>query len=133
MAHRLPLELDVLRDRSASFREVGDGRIENVYRLRVLNMDQVGHTFALSARGPAGMEAVYRPEDLALGAGEIRDVPLRIRVAPGALSEHSSRFVLELRALDEPSLAVVEESRFLGPRPRANPARDEATRKARAS
>jgi len=119
VAHRIPLELDVLRDRSATYREVGDGRIENVYRLRVLNMDQVAHSYELDIDGPEGIEVVYRPGDLRLGPGEIRDLAVRVRVRPEALHERSSKIELELRSIEEPQIAVEEESRFLGPKSRS--------------
>ena len=54
LANRVPLELDVLRDRNAPFREARGGLIENVYRLKILNMDQRAHAYVLSASGPAG-------------------------------------------------------------------------------
>ena len=39
LSQRVPLGLDVIRDRKALFRERA-GRIENVYTLKVLNMDE---------------------------------------------------------------------------------------------
>jgi cytochrome c oxidase accessory protein FixG len=118
IVHRVPLELDVLRDRNATYREVGDGRIENVYRLRVLNMDQIEHRYELDVEGPEGVEVVYRAGDLRLGPGEIRDLAVRVRVRPEALRQHSTKIELELRSIDEPAIAVEEESRFLGPKAR---------------
>jgi cytochrome c oxidase accessory protein FixG len=116
IAHRVPLAIDVLRDRSAGYREVGDGRIENVYRLRVLNMDQVGHAFSLHAEGATGIEVLYRAEELYLGPGEIRDLPVRIRVEPRELAGRSTDIELVLRSIDEPEMSARERSRFLGPR-----------------
>ena len=88
-----------LRDRSAGYREVGDGRIENVYRVRVLNMDQAGHAYSLHAEGPRGIEVVYRAEELYLGPGEIRDLAVRVRIAPDELEERSTGIALVLRSI----------------------------------
>jgi len=117
LARRVPLELDVLRDRNAAYRETRDGRIENVYRLRVLNMDQRPRTFVLRATGPAGIAADYDADHLSLEAGQVRDVPVRLRVPPSSLSLRSTEVELELVAADDSRIAVRETTRFLGPRP----------------
>jgi cytochrome c oxidase accessory protein FixG len=119
LAHRIPLELDILRDRSASFREAVDGRIENVYRLRVLNMDPIGHAYSLHAEGPRGVEVLYRAEELYLAPGEIRDLAVRVRVPADELAERSTEIRLVLRSIDEPEIHAAESSRFLGPKRRA--------------
>jgi cytochrome c oxidase accessory protein FixG len=113
---RIPLELDVLRDRTTGYREAPGERIENAFRLRVLNMDQVAHRYTLEAIGPAGVEVVYREADLHLPAGSIRDVAVRVRIPEASLSEHSSRIEFRVAALDAPTIEAREQSRFLGPK-----------------
>ena len=128
LARRVPVELDVLRDRNAAYRETRDGRIENVYRLKVLNMDQRPHAFVLRATGPDGIETDYEADHLQLEAGQVRDVPVRVRVPPASLHQRSTEVVLELTAEDDAGLAVHEQTRFLGPRPepeREHEARDD--------
>ena len=51
---RVPLKVDVIRDRGALAREAEDGRIENTFRLQVMNTSERGQAFALSAERPAG-------------------------------------------------------------------------------
>jgi cytochrome c oxidase accessory protein FixG len=116
LAHRVPLGLDVLRDRNTRYRETRDGRIENVYELKVLNMDQRARSYALRAFGPAGIEADYDAGDLHVEPGQVRDVPVRLRVPPASLAEASTEVELELTAVDDPGIAVRERARFLGPR-----------------
>jgi len=126
LALRVPLGLDVLRDRNTPYRETRDGRIENVYRLKVLNMDQRPRSYALRAFGPAGIEADYDAAELRLEAGQVRDVPVRLRVPPGSLRERSTEVELELAAVDDPRIAVRERARFLGPRPEEDDEDDDA-------
>jgi polyferredoxin len=52
---RTPLKLDVIRDRGSMGREVEDGIIENVYRLQVINTDERGHRYRISASGIDGL------------------------------------------------------------------------------
>ncbi len=117
LARRVPLAFDVLRDRNAPYREARDGRIENVYRLKVLNMEERPRSYRLRASGLPGITVDYEAGDLDVAAGQVRDVPVRLRVAPADLHDHSSEIELELVALDDERIAVRETARFLGPRP----------------
>jgi len=53
--NRVPLELDIIRDRNALYRETEEGLIENVYTLKLINMDEIKHEYNLSAIGIEGM------------------------------------------------------------------------------
>ena len=44
------------------------------------------------------------------------EVPVRVNVDPVQLEERSSEVIFHLNAIDDPSLSVNEEARFLGPR-----------------
>ena len=39
---RIPLEVDIIRDRNSLYRETNEGLIENVYTLKILNKSQIG-------------------------------------------------------------------------------------------
>jgi cytochrome c oxidase accessory protein FixG len=117
ISNRIPVAFDVLRDRNAPYREARDGRIENVYRLKVLNLDERPRSYELRASGLPGITVDYDAGDLDVAAGQVRDVPVRLRVAPGDLHEHSSHIELELVAVDDPRIVARESARFLGPRP----------------
>jgi polyferredoxin len=117
LANRVPLELDVLRDRNAAYREARGGRIENVYRLKILNMDERARSYLLRASGPTGISVEVASGELAVPAGEVRDVAVRVQVAPEELHARSTEIALELVASDDPAIAVRETTRFLGPRP----------------
>jgi polyferredoxin len=117
LAQRVPVAFDVLRDRNAPYREARDGRIENVYRLKVLNMEEQPRTYLLRASGLPGITVDYEAGDLDVAAGQVRDVAVRLRVAADDLHEHSNEIELELVAADDAKISVRESARFLGPRP----------------
>jgi cytochrome c oxidase accessory protein FixG len=48
LSQRTTLGLDVIRDRNRLYRETDEGRIENVYILKILNMDDIGHDYSLA-------------------------------------------------------------------------------------
>jgi len=112
---RTPLELDVIRDRNALFRETTDGLIENVYTLKILNMDAESHRFRLTVSGIPGVALDADREVFDVGPGQVAELPVRLRVDPYNMKARSEKVVFELRAEDQPALRVKEEARFVGP------------------
>ena len=114
LANRVPLELDVLRERNRLYRETSEGAIENVYRLRILNMDQKVHRYAITASGIEALAYEGDPE-VEVAPGEIRDVPVRLQAPARVLHGGSTEIRFEVRTTDGSELSVAEESRFLAP------------------
>jgi len=112
---RTPLVLDVIRDRNALYRETGDGSIENVYTLRLVNMDDAAHMFRISLAGPPGMQLAPGNEAVRAAAGEVVSVSARLRTDPQTLERRSTEVVFSASALEDPRLRVEQEARFLGP------------------
>ena len=111
---RIPLEMTVIRDRNTLFVETDDGGVENIYRLRIVNMDREGHTFSLSVDGVEGAE-IRGPTRFDLEGSEIREINLRVRANADALAAPSTELRFEIVADDMSSLRTVSESRFLKP------------------
>ncbi len=114
--HRVPLAVDVLRDRARLYRQTADGAVENVYTLKIMNKDQRTHAFAIGVE-PADRFVLDGPRDVTVAAGAIVDVPVRVRRPAESEAPPSARVTFSVRAVDAPALLVREESRFLGPRP----------------
>jgi cytochrome c oxidase accessory protein FixG len=115
ISQRVPIELDIIRDRLALYRETDEGWVENVYTLKVINMDEVDHRYQLTAGGIEGLELVTRDNEIAVLAGEVMDVPVRVRVDPAYLKAVSSVVSFTLTAIDQPALSTTQEGRFIGP------------------
>ncbi|MDB5963294.1 MAG: ccoG [Massilia sp.] len=114
LAWRTPLKLDVVRDRGAMGRLVGDGLVENVYRLQIMNTAEHAHAFGLSVQGLAGATVDGGGELLVAGASA-RTVAVRVRAprASGAPGSHPIR--LQLMARDDASVQVSERAVFFIP------------------
>ena len=112
---RVALGLDVIRDRNQLYRETNEGLIENVYTLKILNMDAAGHSYQLEATGIEGLELLKDLEVINVPAGGVLELPVRLRAEEGALEARSSEVKFHLVASDKPELAAVEDARFLGP------------------
>jgi polyferredoxin len=121
IALRAPFRVDVVRDRGALARIVDEGRIENGYRLQVMNATESPQRYRVEVGGIDGATAVGRVE-VELGPAEARWLPLAVqipaesaaRLAPGV---HPIRFSIERQAHDaDPPAVVTEKSTFVIPR-----------------
>ena len=115
LALRTPLKLDVMRDRGSMGREVGDGLVENVYRLQVMNTGESAHRFRIAVTGLPGIR-VADQQDVLLDGATTRAVPVRVQAERGELASGSHKIEFVLTALDQPALAVQEKAVFIVPR-----------------
>jgi cytochrome c oxidase accessory protein FixG len=115
---RVPIKVDVIRDRGSLAREV-DGRIENVYRLHVMNTEERARRLTVAVEGPAtlaGLEVLGLPLPLDLGPTETRTLAVRVRAQPaGKRGSQPIEFVIATSAADASPLSIREKSRFLMP------------------
>jgi cytochrome c oxidase accessory protein FixG len=115
MVTRMPLELDIIRDRNALYGETTEGLVENIYTLKLINMDNKAHTYQLSAKGLKDMILVNRKGNITVNSGEVVDLPVRVQVDPVNLEEAGNDIEFHLQAIDNPELQVIETGRFIGP------------------
>jgi polyferredoxin len=106
--------VDVIRDRNALFRERPDGRIENVYNLKVLNKDREAHEFRISATGVEGLEVEYAGSTVFVAPGAVQSVPVRIRVPRGSI-QGGTDLVVSIEAAGRPDLTASGKARFIAP------------------
>jgi len=111
----VPLQLDVIRDRNALYRETSDGLIENVYTLKILNMDSEPHRYRLEADGIEDLRLVLDRTDIEVAAGTVQQFIARIQADEDELESRSQSISFHLQAIDAPQLQTVEEARFVGP------------------
>jgi len=115
ISQRTSLGLDVIRDRNRLYRETDDGLIENVYILKILNMDDIAHRYALRVDGIPGLELHTDVREIQVEAGAVMALPVRLRADEANLGAQSNQVIFELSARDNAELSVREEARFLGP------------------
>jgi cytochrome c oxidase accessory protein FixG len=115
LALRTPLKLDVIRDRGSMGREVDGGRIENVYRLQLMNTGERAHLFSIQVGG-IPKAAVVDEDVVELAGASARAVPVRVRVDHGAARTGSNALTFTVTAEDDPALHVTEKAVFIVPR-----------------
>jgi cytochrome c oxidase accessory protein FixG len=113
---RTPLAMDVIRDRNSLYRETNEGLIENVYIIKILNMDQQDHDYVLSVKGIDNLIMKMDASELQVQSGEVIELPVRVQVDAYHLKKRSNEISFHLEASDNDELTVVEEARFLGPK-----------------
>lgn len=116
IATRSVVELNVIKDR-VPYRENLDGRIENVYMLRVINKDQHAHTFRIAAEGLDGLRLEGKQE-VEVGAGEIYSTPVSLSADFDSLKSGPNKVQFSIQSLDDESISRNSKSTFIGPKER---------------
>ena len=111
---RTPLKVDVVRDRAALSRIVAGGKLENVYRLQVMNATETTQRYAISARGLPGLD-IASDREVTVGPAESRWVPVRLQIPYGSAAPGSHPVTFEIGAIGA-SAHVSEKAAFLVPR-----------------
>lgn len=112
---RVPVDLDVVRDRNTLYRETDEGWVENVYTLRILNMDSSPHRYRLSATGIDGLRLKGEGEGMFIESGQVREIAVRLQADPVNIRERRSSVTFRVEAESDPRLVATETSTFLGP------------------
>ncbi len=114
LANRSPVGVDVIRDRGARLFRVRGGEIQNVYTVKINNMDQRPHTYDIRLEGdyPFIVEN-YRP--MQIEAGEVFTLPLRVGIDKDAFDVEKASITVIVTARDEEKITASETNSFIGP------------------
>ena len=111
--NRTLVELNVIKDRTP-YRENLEGRIENVYTLKIMNKDQKDHVYMIEASGLNGL-ALEGKNHITAAAGEILSVPVSISVDIEDIPSSTNTVEFKIYSTDDEDISRSAESRFLGP------------------
>jgi cytochrome c oxidase accessory protein FixG len=109
---RVPLKVDVIRDRASLSREVEGRWVENIYQLQVMNTAETPHRFIIRASGAPTLH-VASEETVDIAGATTRMVPARLRVESGKLPPGSHKIEFEVVAADNAAVIARERSIFL--------------------
>lgn len=111
---RTPLKVDVIRDRGALARMVEQGRIENVFRLQIMNVTETPQRYSVSVRGLEGI-AIDSAHEFDVLPTEVRSAVVRVQIPPGA-APGSYPIDFDIQAIGDGRVRVQETAAFLVPR-----------------
>lgn len=113
LAMRTPFKVDVVRDRGSLARIATGGRIENVYRLQIMNAMESPQRFHIGVEGLDGL-TVASEDEVLIESTESRWVAVRVQLPfeAAAAGTHPMRFVI---VAQENLAKVTEKSVFIVP------------------
>ena len=114
LSMRTPLKVDVVRDRAALSRIVAGGKLENIYRLQIMNATEAEQLYRISAGGLDALELASDPE-VTISAADSRWVAVRLQIPYGSAASGSHPVFFEVQAVGT-GAHVTEKSVFLVPR-----------------
>ena len=114
LAHRIPLKVDVIRDRNMLTRTIEDGRIENLYTLNLMNTEEQPHRYTLVAQGLPGVVLAGSGE-VEVQAASSRSVVVSVLAPPESGVKGANPVYFEIVAAENPEIRVREKASFLMP------------------
>lgn len=114
LATRVPLKVDVIRDRSILAREADDGRIENVYNLKVMNTTEEPKRYLMAVSGLEGVEIVGEPV-VEVGGASNQEITIVVRVPHEAGKAGANTIYFDIKAQGNEAISVHEKASFLMP------------------
>lgn len=112
---KAPLKVDIERDRAALSRIIAGGKLENVYRLQIMNATEQTQHYKITATGLEGLELQMSEPVVEIEAAQPRWIVVRLQIPYGSASPGSHSVQFEIKAIDS-GAAVNEKSLFLVPR-----------------
>jgi cytochrome c oxidase accessory protein FixG len=111
---RRPVAVDVIRDRNALYRLLDDGRVENVYDVRIMNKSERRHRFVVTVHGAGELTLDPAAPTFEVGSEEV--MPGVVRVRRSAYDPVGSEDIeFSVQAEDAPRLRATSTARFLAP------------------
>ncbi len=114
VVQRVPVDLDILRDRNRLYRESWDGSIENVYTLRITNRADAAREFDISVATDLPVEQLG-PKRIEVPGGELVSIPVTLRI-PGEkrVVEIDPGVVFRVSERRDASISASERTSFHG-------------------
>jgi len=111
--NRVLLRADILRDRNALYRELSDNRVENVYTLKLINMDFKAHRYQIEVLDNEDIVLFVSPEPV-LESEEVGNFILRMQ-ASASVGQGSLKVDVRLSTMEQPVIERVVSTRFILP------------------
>ncbi len=114
VANREPITLDVDRDRGTRMYRVQGDTIENVYTLKVHNMDSQAHEFKLIVEGPHPF-TIKRYKAVPIEKNEIFTFPVRISAKKSDLQTVKTTVTFTIQSTSNNAIIASESTTFIAP------------------
>ena len=106
---RVPIKVDVIRDRTALSREVADGLIENVYRLQIMNTQERPRKLVITATGIDDLKVGGIGLPIEIGPTATQMFTLNLRVPADKAQKGATRIEFHIVPVDAQGNANPDE------------------------
>ena len=114
LATRVPLKVDVIRDRSTLAREADDGGVENIYNLKIMNTTEEPKRYLLSVDGLPGIQ-IAGERLVEVASADNHEVTIVVRVPPETGERGANTIHFDIKAAGHDQISVREKASFLVP------------------
>ncbi|TDQ45689.1 cytochrome c oxidase accessory protein CcoG [Permianibacter aggregans] len=114
LSMRSPLRVDILKDRGKLYSLTDEGLVENIYTLKIMNLDQQPHQYMVRVEAPVTHQLIG-DTTISVESGAIASLPLRLRMDPYELKDISSEVRFIITDQQDQTVEVVETSNFVKP------------------
>lgn len=108
---RVPLEMNIIRDRGALFRTTNEGLVENTYTLSISNKTQHTVVYDLSVSAEASFNWIG-PQQVSLNGGETESVPISLALDPYSTKARSLEITFTVQKQGEPDVQLQQATKF---------------------
>jgi len=123
---RIPLGVDIIRDRSSLYRITPQGMVENSYLLKINNMDQRDHQYKIIAQSAgeavegnlkrSSASFIYKGQsEVKVAEGEVIEMLVRLQLPRQQVTKANTAVEFIVISTTRPGLKNTETSRFLAP------------------
>jgi len=112
LANRIPLRVDVIRDRLTLSRETPSGGLENLYRLQVINMDGKPHHYTITAKGLDGLK-ITSGDQISVDALGTENLNITLEAPKASVLHPTQPVFFDIKSDDDSHLAREVKSSFL--------------------
>lgn len=111
---RMPLVVEIIRDRGTQMYRITDGEVSNVYNLKLENLDRKTHVYDVSVSGDFTFEIRGYKAPPVL-EGEILNIPVRVITKRSELKGEKNTITFKVVARENPEVVVLRSTSFIGP------------------
>lgn len=114
IATRVPVGLEAQRDRGVRMYRVVEDNIQNVYTLKISNMDRATHIYDVEVEGDYEFD-IQGYKSIPAIEGEVLTIPVRVSVKKSELKSKKSEIRFRVRARENPEITATNTTTFIGP------------------
>ncbi|MGE5469990.1 MAG: cytochrome c oxidase accessory protein CcoG [Bacteroidota bacterium] len=114
LATRVPLKVDIIRDRNVLAREADDGTVENIFNLKIMNTTEEPKRYSLAVSGMQGIMLVDQPV-VEVASSQNHEITVVVRVPPESGKKGANAIYFDVKAENNDAIAVHEKASFLMP------------------